>query len=137
MSMRSRIGCGCRCHTSPHVKHMVACCDYPPYEEERMSAPGEVMLGDVAKDQISGFDGVVVAITEWLNGCRRITIQPQRMHEGKLLETETFDEQQVEVVVGRKTPVPNLSRREQSKATRTLSRTGGPTPAPTRNVDPV
>lgn len=28
------IGCNCRCHTSPGVKHMIACCDKPPFSED-------------------------------------------------------------------------------------------------------
>lgn len=103
-----------------------------------MAAQGEVLLGDVARDRISGFEGVVVAVTEWLNGCRRITIHPQRLYEGKAIDSETFDEQQVEVVKSKKTPVPELARRQQRKEMATASRrgTGGPTPRPTRNVDP-
>lgn len=32
----------------------------------------KVELGDIAKDEVSGFQGVVVAVTNWLNGCNRI-----------------------------------------------------------------
>ena len=34
-------------------------------------------LGDEVKDTITGFKGIVVARTEWLNGCARVTVQPQ------------------------------------------------------------
>lgn len=79
-------------------------------------------LGDKARDQISGFCGTVVAITEWLNGCRRITIQPSALHEGKPVENSTFDAEQV----AKMEEGPELSP----------SRTGGPSIAPQRPHDP-
>ena len=82
----------------------------------------DIKLGDKARDSISGFVGVVVAITEWLNGCQRILIQPQMLHEGKPVESQTFDAEQVEVVL----PEPVVKP----------SRTGGPPIKPTRNADP-
>lgn len=32
--VRGRDNCGCRCHYSPGVNHIVACCDAPRYSEE-------------------------------------------------------------------------------------------------------
>lgn len=62
----------------------------------------KIVLGCKARDSISGFTGIVVAITEWLNGCRRITIWPQEMKDGKPIGASTFDVEQVEYVdVGR------------------------------------
>jgi len=46
----------------------------------------EIQLGDVAKDSITGFEGVVTGRTEWLNGCCRWLIQPRSLHEGKPVE---------------------------------------------------
>lgn len=80
-------------------------------------------LGDKARCQISGFEGVIVAMTEWLNGCRRVTIQPNAMFEGKPVDNQTFDAEQVEKVEAG----PELSP----------TRTGGPSIAPTRSADPV
>lgn len=57
-----------------------------------------ITLGCVAKDQITGFQGICVADTKWLNGCRRITIQPQELKEGKPIETVTFDIEQLDFV---------------------------------------
>ena len=82
-----------------------------------------IKLGDTVKDRISGFTGTVVALTEWLNGCRRITIQPSQLHEGKPVETSTFDAEQVAKVESG----PELSP----------TRTGGPSIAPSRSIDPV
>ena len=58
----------------------------------------DVHLGDIAKDMISGFSGVVVAITDWLNGCRRVTLQPKAMKDGKPIENHTFDVEQLAMV---------------------------------------
>lgn len=89
--------------------------------------------GDLAEDRISGFKGVVVAVTEWLHACRRITIQPQEIKDGKMQDAHTFDEPQVRVLEKSfyfkdeevEAPVPEAQR------------TGGPSIAPTRAADPL
>lgn len=56
-------------------------------------------FGDEAIDTITSFTGIVIGITEWLNGCRRIGIQPQTLDkDGKPPEVQWFDEQQVGVL---------------------------------------
>ena len=57
-----------------------------------------VKLGDRVKDKISGLKGIVVARTEWLYGCVRVTIQPEEVKEGKPAEMATVDEPQLMVV---------------------------------------
>lgn len=58
----------------------------------------KVELGDIARDTITGFEGVVISTTKWLNGCVRYAIQPQQLKDGKVIEPEWFDSQQVELV---------------------------------------
>ena len=59
----------------------------------------KIELGDRVKDKVTGFKGIVTGITSWLNGCRRIGIQPEKlMTTGKPVEAEWFDEQQVLVI---------------------------------------
>lgn len=77
-----------------------------------------INLGDVARDTITGFTGVVVAETKWLHGCVRLTLQPKELHEGKPIEGLTFDEPQLERVV--------------VKAAKGTTGTGGPRPEPVR-----
>ncbi len=79
---------------------------------------GTIKLGDIARDSITGFEGVVVAITDWLHGCRRLTLTPQLLHEGKPIENHSFDEPQCILV-----------RREGEQAP---AKTGGPRPEPIR-----
>ena len=40
-----------------------------------------IQLGDRAKDRISGFEGIVIGIGQWLHGCRRISIQPTELRD--------------------------------------------------------
>jgi hypothetical protein len=82
----------------------------------------KIEVGDVARDTITGFEGVVIARTEWLNGCARVTLQPKALHEGKPVEAQCFDELQLEVL--------------QRKGFKPVRETGGPRPAATRAKDP-
>lgn len=81
-----------------------------------------ITLGCIAKDKISGFQGVVVGVTQWLNSCIRYTICPQELKDGKPIDGHSFDDKQCEYVG----PGPIEHTKE----------TGGPAPEPTRNPDP-
>lgn len=87
-----------------------------PYRTE------EIGLGDIVKDTITGFEGVAIARTLWLNNCDRITIQPQELKDGKPIEAHTFDIDNVVVVKKKVVPVNNTH--------------GGPRSAPSRSKDP-
>lgn len=56
-----------------------------------------IELGDMCEDKVSGFKGVAVSEHLYLNGCTRITLQPVVDKEGKLPDTQTFDEPQLRV----------------------------------------
>lgn len=83
-----------------------------------------INLGDIARDTVTGFEGVVIGIIQWLYGCRRISIQPRELKDGKPIEHVSFDEPQVALI--QKAAVPSID------STPTLARTGGPRPEPTR-----
>lgn len=85
--------------------------------------PTNLALGCIAKDKVTNFTGVVIAITEWLNGCQRVTIQPQELKDGSPLPTQTFDAEQVAVVE----PLPVADPQPSH---------GGPSISPTRPADP-
>jgi hypothetical protein len=57
-----------------------------------------INLGDEVKDIVTGFTGIVTAKTEWLNKCVRIHVTPQKLHEGKPIESQVFDLEQLEVL---------------------------------------
>lgn len=90
----------------------------------------DIELGDVAKDKISGFEGVVIAITEWLHACKRVTVQPEEINpkNGTPVENYTFDMPQLEMV--RKGGYAKPEKKEGKKI-------GGPSIAPARSCDPV
>lgn len=80
---------------------------------------GRVELGDLAKDKVSGFEGIVVADTLWLHGCRRLTIQPNKCDkDGNPIQPVGFDEPQVQLV--------------KSLKHQAVRKTGGPRPEVTR-----
>ncbi len=52
-----------------------------------------VDIGDQVVDPVTGFKGTVVALTTWMFGCRRITVQPKGVdREGKIFDSCAFDE---------------------------------------------
>lgn len=79
-------------------------------------------LGDKVTDSITGFTGIVVAITDWIHGCIRVTVQAQQLEDGKPVPTQCFDEGQLVIVkkkqiknnpVVKGGPVDNLPSREE------------------------
>jgi hypothetical protein len=60
---------------------------------------GPAALGDRVLDRVTGYEGVVVSITDYLFGNRRIQIQKQACDEhGQPLETVWLDDAQAQVV---------------------------------------
>jgi len=83
-----------------------------------------VDLGDKVRDTITGYTGVVIGITFWLNGCARIMIQGDRLKDGLPTESQCIDEVQLKVLKPR-------------KVARGPSEPGGPIPRPTREPKPT
>ena len=94
--------------------------------------PKQLKLGDLAKDGITGFTGIVVCRSEWLNGCVRLTLQPKALKDGRPVEQETFDIEQLQSAHGSafkprcvpsggpkptpaRHPAPKRERRERSR----------------------
>lgn len=81
-----------------------------------------VNLGDEVKDTVSGFKGIAIGVTQFLNGCRRIGLQPPVAKDGQMKPAEWFDEPQLEVI-------------KAGKVSTVQRVTGGPMPStPTRNM---
>lgn len=58
-----------------------------------------IKLGDKVKDELTGFTGVATCRSEWLHGCSRIMIEPDKLGDkGSPIEGEPFDEQRVTLV---------------------------------------
>ena len=56
------------------------------------------LLGKQVEDTVTGFCGIVTAVTDYLNGCTRVTVEPRIKDDGSLPEPQYFDVQQVLVV---------------------------------------
>lgn len=80
-------------------------------QEENMK---EAKLGDKVEDTVSGYKGICVSITDFINGCKRISIQPKIKKDGSLPDDKWFDIEQVKVL--------------KSKVVKTLAPSGGPMP---------
>jgi len=84
-----------------------------------------IKLGDECKDAVSGFRGIAFGETNFLNGCKRIGIQPPVGADGKLPEACWFDEPQVLLIKAGKVKCGPKD-------------TGGPmVSVPTRNASPA
>jgi hypothetical protein len=70
-----------------------------------------ITLGDRVRDTVSGFVGTAIARTSWLTGCDSITVAPDVDKDGKLPDSQGFDEMRLEVVkpVSRPKPGPALA----------------------------
>lgn len=77
----------------------------------------KIHLGDTVKDTITGFRGKAVGRTEWLTGCARFIVQPEVDKDGKLPESQTFDEPTLGVI--------RCPHKNNERVNRTL---GGPRP---------
>ncbi len=83
----------------------------------------KVSLGDKVKDVITGYQGTVIAKTEWMNGCHRVTVQSEGLKEdGSARESHHCDVQQIELL-------------EESELPKS-KRSGGPRPNPSRTNNP-
>jgi len=84
-----------------------------------------VKIGDKVKDIVTGFTGIAVAKTEWLNGCSRFGVQSDVLKDGMPTDTQWFDAPQLELV-------------EADKVRGGKRDTGGPIPSlPQKHKDPT
>jgi hypothetical protein len=75
------------------------------------------VIGKQAKDSVTGFSGTITAVTEWMNGCVRYVIQPNKLDkEGNPVDEKWFDSQQV-IVDDRKKGIKSRVQQLAQKAT--------------------
>jgi hypothetical protein len=90
-----------------------------------------IRLGDRVRDRISGFEGIVIGITDWLYQCRRPIVQPSGLDkDGAVMKTESFDEEQLEVVEA------GAFALKVEQVVEPEAKTGGPRDTPARRSDP-
>ena len=75
-------------------------------------ASEDIQLGDVVQCRHTGFVGVAMAFHTYINGCRRVTVQPKVKPDKTLPDPSTFDD--TDLVV------------KTRKNTKTNNDTGGP-----------
>jgi hypothetical protein len=78
-----------------------------------------IELGDLVRDKVTGFSGVVTAKTQFLSGCDRVSVQPTELKEGAVRSYETFDVLQLEILEKSKVVIEQRVVED---------RTGGPRP---------
>ena len=64
-----------------------------------------IELGAKVRDKVTGFLGIATSRCEYLNGCVQYGVKTKVDKEGKMVEIEYIDEQQLEVMPGRKPKV--------------------------------
>lgn len=88
-----------------------------------------IELGWRVKDSITGFEGIATGYAKFLNGCERIAITPETLHEGKVLDIEYFDVHQL-VVLNKKPQMRGKPKKGGKEGP------GGPFPAPKQAANP-
>lgn len=92
-----------------------------------------IKLGQKVRDRITGFIGIAIARTEWINGCIRIAVQAPVDKDGKHTDALSFDEPQVEVLDAQN--ILAVPEEAQHKAAKKKA-VGGPYPEPKRAAAP-
>jgi hypothetical protein len=59
----------------------------------------QVLLGQKVKDVVSGAEGIVVQITQYMYGCPRVGIQAPVGTDGKIPDTQDIDLPQLDILV--------------------------------------
>jgi hypothetical protein len=77
-------------------------------------------LGDKVKDKITGYEGIITGITNWINGCTTCCVKSQDLKDGLPKEGQWLDEPQLKLV---KKSVVNAGKDP-----------GGSMPIPKRNI---
>lgn len=77
--------------------------------------PEAVQPGDLVRDLVTGYEGIVTVRTTWLHGCDRVGVVPNELHDGKPGDQECFDEHRVEVVEKQKVAMKAIDSAEVSR----------------------
>ncbi len=65
----------------------------------------EIKLGNKVRCKITGFTGIAIAKTEFINGCIQWNVLPKGDKNNKMPEDISIDEQSLEIVPIKKKPV--------------------------------
>ena len=67
----------------------------------------KIKLGDRVTHGVTGYTGIVIGKTEWIYGCIRFGVQSETLKDGKPLEAQWFDEQELGRASKRKAGPPS------------------------------
>lgn len=84
-----------------------------------------IPLGQEVKDEVTGFVGIVIAKSEYLNGCIRYAVQAPMNKEGKVEEAEWIDGEQL-----------TQTKRKNKFAKKEVKQSGGPQTTPKKSLNP-
>ncbi len=80
----------------------------------------KIKFGDKVRDKVSGFVGIVVAKTEFINGCIQWNVMPKAGKDGKMPEEIGIDEGSLEVII---TKIKKIKKKDTGgRITRNLCR---------------
>ena len=96
-----------------------------------------IKVGDRVKDIVTGYTGIAVARTEWLNGCIRFTVQSNEYHDSKPVDSLCVDEPQLVIVEKGVTKRLGDECIEPPTSSQEATAPGGPAPTPERHKDPT
>jgi len=68
-----------------------------------------ISMGDRVRDIVTGFTGVVIGRTSYINGCEQVLVQPRIDDNGKCPEGLWIDVDRVEVVQKAAVTIPRRS----------------------------
>ena len=57
-----------------------------------------INLGQTYKDAVTGFEGMAVGKVAYISGCSQVLLAPKVDRDGKLLDSQWFDEQRCRAV---------------------------------------
>lgn len=84
----------------------------------------DVSLGDKVRDTVTGFEGVVIALSHWMSGEIRVSVQPRELKEdGTLQSSKIFAQGFLEISNKGEVEAPVFKKKEK---------TGGPAFEPLR-----
>lgn len=91
-----------------------------------------VERGDRVKDKVTGAAGIVIARSEWLNGCVQFAVKPPADKNGKMEDSFWVDADQLRVMKKAAVQAMPIISTPAPKAKPT--RTGGPMDTPAQHL---
>lgn len=73
-----------------------------------------IQLGDEVQDKVTGFKGIAIVRSIYLQGCDRIAVQPPIDKEGKIQESQHFDDPQLKILKKQKVKPESVQQEYRS-----------------------